>query len=77
MDIAAIWGVGTMIQASRQIVGAEILSIEMLYTRSALQKRTTEHTEYTERVRFMNKRNIFGHWAHWKKNCHNPLFNER
>jgi len=34
---------------------------------SALQKLTTEHTEYTERVRFMNKRIIFGHWAHARK----------
>ncbi len=25
---------------------------------SALQKRTTEHTEYTERVRFMNKMSL-------------------
>ncbi len=66
-----------MIRVSRQIIGAEILSIEMLYTMSALQKRTTEHTEYTERVRFMNNRIIFGHCAHCKKNCHNPLFNER
>ncbi len=31
---------------------------------SALQKLTTEHTEYTERVRFMNKRIILGHWAY-------------
>ncbi len=52
-------GIGTMIRVSRQIVGAEILSIEMLYTMSALQKRTTEHTEYTERVRFMNNKDHF------------------
>jgi hypothetical protein len=34
---------------------------------SLLQKLTTEHTEYTERVRFMNKRIIFGHQAHVTK----------
>jgi hypothetical protein len=34
---------------------------------SPLQKLTTEHTEYTERVRFMNKRIIFGHQAHVRK----------
>ncbi len=34
---------------------------------SPLQKLTTEHTEYTERVRFMNKRIIFGHWVHGRK----------
>jgi hypothetical protein len=34
---------------------------------SLLQKLTTEHTEYTERVRFMNKRIIFGHQAHVRK----------
>ncbi len=34
---------------------------------SALQKLTTEHTAYTERVRLMNKRIIFGHWAHGRK----------
>jgi hypothetical protein len=30
---------------------------------SPLQKLTTEHTEYTERVRFMNKRINFCHQA--------------
>jgi hypothetical protein len=42
---------------------------------SALQKLTTEHTEYTERVRFMNNKD----WplGAWKKNVHNPMFNER
>ncbi len=34
---------------------------------SALQKLTMEHTEYTERVRLMNKRIIFGHWVHVRK----------
>jgi hypothetical protein len=34
---------------------------------SELQKLTTEHTEYTERARFMNKRIIFGHWVHGRK----------
>ena len=39
----------------------------MNYYLSALQKLTTEHTEYTERIRFMNKRIIFDHWAHGRK----------
>jgi len=39
---------------------------------SALQKLTTEHTEYTERVRVMNKFLAIG-----RKNVHNPMFNER
>ncbi len=30
-------------------------------------KITTEHTEDTECVRFMNKRIIFGYWVHCKK----------
>jgi len=34
---------------------------------SPLQKLTTEHTEHAERVRFMNKRIIFGHWVHGRK----------
>jgi|GEM_PF-2561571 len=34
-------------------------------------KITTEHTEYTERVRFMHNRIIFGHWVHVS------MFNER
>jgi len=34
---------------------------------SPLQKLTTEHTEYTERVRFMNKRIIFCHQVHVRK----------
>ncbi len=42
---------------------------------SALQKLTTEHTEYTERVRVMNK--FFWLLGAWKKNVHNPIFNER
>jgi hypothetical protein len=37
---------------------------------SALQKLTTEHTEYTERVRVMNK---FWPLGAWKKNVHNPF----
>ena len=36
-----------------------------------LQKLTTEHTEHAERVKFMNKRIIFGHWVHVS------MFNER
>jgi hypothetical protein len=35
------------------------------------EKITTEHTEDTERVKFMNKRIIFGHWVHVS------MFNER
>jgi len=35
---------------------------------SPLQKLTTEHTEHAERLRFMNKRIIFGHWVHVRKN---------
>jgi len=34
---------------------------------SPLQKITTEHTEYTERARFMNKRIIFFQQAHVRK----------
>ncbi len=34
---------------------------------SPLQKLTTEHTKNAERLRFMNKRIIFGHWAHGRK----------
>jgi hypothetical protein len=34
---------------------------------SPLQKLTTEHIEHTEHVSFMNKRIIFGHWAHVRK----------
>ena len=37
------------------------------------QKLTTEHTEHTERVRFMNKRIIFGHWVHVRKNFFTTL----
>ncbi len=44
---------------------------------SPLQKPTTDHTKNAERLRFMNKRIIFGHWAHVRKNFHNPMFNER
>ena len=33
---------------------------------SPLQKLTTESTEHTERVRFMNKRIIFGHLVYVK-----------
>jgi hypothetical protein len=35
---------------------------------SPLQKLTAEHTEHAERGRFMNKRIIFGHWVHVRKN---------
>jgi len=34
---------------------------------SLLQKLTTEHTERTERVKFINKRIIFGRFAHVRK----------
>ena len=46
---------------------------------SPLQKLTMEHTEHAERLRFMNKRIIFGYWVHVrkKKKNYNPMFNER
>jgi len=44
---------------------------------SELQKLTTEHTEYTERARFINNKDNFWPLGAWKKNVHNPIFNER
>jgi hypothetical protein len=41
---------------------------------SPLQKLTTEHTKYTERARFMNKRIIFLSVGVCKKNFHSPIF---
>jgi len=38
----------------------------------ALQKLTTEHTEYTERGRFMNNKDNFWPLGAWKKKCSQP-----
>jgi hypothetical protein len=40
---------------------------QAISTMSPLQKLTTEHTEHTERLGFMNERVIFGRWVHVRK----------